>query len=172
MSCHCPFCIQRFNRRYNPDEDMREIERQAASGDAEALQRLRRMRERARIRTAGPRLAFEMMQRDAPWRGAGATVWVVNLEDCIRRGPPNNLVPTLWDNNRVFWSKNYNSYVMVIPREGEQGQFWHETEGQVNLYSVNGQGEIRWSITASDAESASEGGFGGEGAAQAFGLID
>jgi len=157
--------------RRNSDSNMRELERQAAQGDTIAIQKLRRMRERAHIRASGPRLAFEMVEVEAPWRGEGETVWVVNLENCMRQGPPSHQVPVLWNSNRIYWSKNYNSYVMVVPKDGDQGEFWHETEGQVDLYSVNGAGEIRWNISARDAESLPSGGFGGEGAAQAFGLL-
>ena len=162
MSCeNCGGCDC---KQRNPDEGMREMERRASMGDPLARRKLRIMRKRADIRLSGPRLAFEMVRREGVWR--------VDLENCLREGPPSHAVPTFWDDGRVFWSENYNSYVLVIPQDDEQGQFWHETEGQVNLYSVNGSGEVRWDVTAFNAENAPEGGFGGEGAAQAFGLID
>jgi len=165
----CTNCGDWVYRRNSIDDDLRNLERRAASGDLGAIERLRRVRARAQITSSGPKIAFRMVDKPAPWAGPDATVRRVDLENTMHSGPPSESVPTMWDGGRVWWSKDYNSHVLVIPDEGECAQFWHETEGQVNLYSVNGAGEVRWEITASDVEYDNDDGYA---AALAFGLID
>jgi len=159
----CPCCggdIRSFHRK-NPDEEIRKLERLAVSGDPSAKRRLRQLRRRAhRASSSGAGLAFRWMS-DEPR---------INLENALRRAPSPETVPTFMDNGRVYWSEGFNSYVMVQP-QGQPGQFWHETEGLVNLYSVNGHGEVRWEVTARSAENPYSD-WGGEGAAIAFGLVD
>jgi len=50
----------------------------------------------------------------------------------------------------VYWSYRSNSFVLVA---SEHGQF--EFNGQrVNLYCINGIGEIRWDVRPSDVQRA------------------
>jgi len=44
---------------------------------------------------------------------------------------------------KVWWSKDYNSYVVALDGRGE----WMMENGtRVNLLSINGIGEIRWGV--------------------------
>jgi len=149
--------------RRNAEDIIRKLERLAAAGDFDAQERLRRIRRRSQKTVTGHKVAFKIYDR---MDQLGRIEKVVNLE----RGFTHPIdVPTLWDEGRVWWSKDYNTYVLVKPPEGEQGQFWHEIDGHVNLYSVNGAGEIRWMVTVQDAEDPYDEGYF---AAKAFGLVD
>lgn len=92
---------------------------------------------------------------------------------------PGPFYPCNTEGGRVFWGcKNHNipSYVIADARpslEGmdryERSPYWYhsETDTYVRLISVNGLGEIRWSVDPSYPW-----GTGWEDAARYFGLID
>lgn len=67
---------------------------------------------------------------------------------------------------RIYWSRTGNSYVMVAAASRDSYRVWQTAEGvPVHLYSINGIGEIRWSV-----DTKFEGTTGDHDAASYFGL--
>lgn len=77
--------------------------------------------------------------------------------------------------SRVFWSARCNSYVLIP--DPARGEFQTPDGRNVSLVSVNGAGEIRWTVTRSQVDFQIKNGFkGGDGeeslaAALHFGLV-
>lgn len=99
----------------------------------------------------------------APWMGEGKMVRRIDLRDALRT------MGTLGHIGRdgVFWCDGGNSYVMVA---GED--YWHPKLGKVDVYSINGCGEVRWHIGIGYTGEPIIGPKGDRAALIAFGLID
>jgi hypothetical protein len=114
---------------------------------------------------------FDMKTIPAPWRGEGATMKVVDVGK-VGWVPGPSDIGTMTSYG-IWWSPvkegggGHNTYVLV---RSDTGPYVAPSGERVRLLSINGGGEVRWSVEPYSALNSPGTGFGGEGAFAAFEL--
>lgn len=135
-------------RRLNADEDLRDLERRAESGDREARLRLRRERRRRGLPDPlwrGARRLGRRVRELSEW-----SVWELTLERGpsflfeVRRDPRSNTEPTIddvWEamrNSRRAGLRDYVPERYLADLDPERGAVWVQVGGRFEVYYDDG----------------------------------